>query len=466
MVAVTTYTSKGGPVSTAEADANFTNLNTGKVEEALSFPGVRPSLLLDFVNGQTLDPRIAFTRASTGTYVGSDGLIKTAAANVPRFDFDPVTLACRGWLLEPSRTNLFTYSQDFTDAAWTKTNVSITPNSLIAPDGSTTASKLVASASSADHSIGRVVPASAGNPCQVSVYLKAGEYTTCDFYCINVDTGGKIDLLTGAVTESPDLPGKLGGSSRPFQYSVTSAGNGWYRLSVAGIRDTTSDNPIRIAPNRYGSFLGDGVSGIYVWGFQLEAGYFHTSYIPTAGSQVTRSADRGTMPVAGWYNTSEGTQYTDFRPDYVSPTVVGFMNYGVGVEFYSAFQTDQWLFSSYRQTSVSPGQSRFVLSTTKATSVGTGGSLTPGVVSTDVSTNQKTWKAAAALKSGDSAMYVNNTVAINGATNATIFQVPEPTTLGFRTNEYLYADFSGHLRKFAYYPRRLTNAQLQTLIAI
>ena len=72
------------------------------------FPTVRPTLNLDFANTKTLDPRVTFTRASTGTFVGSNGLIQTAASNIPRFDHNPTTGESLGLLVEEARTNSLT----------------------------------------------------------------------------------------------------------------------------------------------------------------------------------------------------------------------------------------------------------------------------------------------------------------------------------------------------------------------
>ena len=79
-----------------------------------------PALLLDFTTG-TLDSRITFTRSTTGSYYNSAGVLSTAAINAPRFDYNPSTLQAKGLLIEESRTNLLTYSEQFDNAAWVKT---------------------------------------------------------------------------------------------------------------------------------------------------------------------------------------------------------------------------------------------------------------------------------------------------------------------------------------------------------
>jgi hypothetical protein len=113
----------------------------------LDYPTVLPTLDLDFANSKTLDPRITFTRASGGSYTGADGLIKFAGVNEARFDHDQNTGESLGLLVEESRTNLVTYSEQFNDASWNKNGLSITTNTsaTTAPDGSTNAEKITES---------------------------------------------------------------------------------------------------------------------------------------------------------------------------------------------------------------------------------------------------------------------------------------------------------------------------------
>ena len=96
-----------------------------------NFPAVRPSLLLDFTNAQMLDPRVNFSRRSRASYFDSAGILRLAEASVARIDFDPVSRACRGLLIEEQRTNLCLRSETFDNAAWTKTRCTVTANAAL-----------------------------------------------------------------------------------------------------------------------------------------------------------------------------------------------------------------------------------------------------------------------------------------------------------------------------------------------
>jgi hypothetical protein len=107
-----------------------------------------PVLSLDFLTSNTLDPRVTFTRSTTATFVGSNGLIQTAAINAPRFDYNPVTLAPNGLLIEEQRVNSLLYSDQFQQATWSKVGV-VTANATTAPDGTTTADSAATDGSNA-----------------------------------------------------------------------------------------------------------------------------------------------------------------------------------------------------------------------------------------------------------------------------------------------------------------------------
>lgn len=268
-----------------------------------------PAMSLPFAAAGVVDPRITFTRASGATRTAQNGLLEVVASGVPRIDYDPVTLACKGLLVEEARTNLLLYSQEFDNAYWVKSNTTVVADAVTAPDGALTADKVVASATTSIHGI--TVPSTSytsGGAYTMSVFAKAGEYSV--FSIIRSGTGGfsaRFDLSTGTAT---DL---IGGG----KVSATHVGGGWYRCSMSwtSSSSTARTHSIQIEnPSGTNSFLGDGTSGIYLWGAQLAAKPFPGSYVPTTTAAATKAADVAVMSgsnFSDWYNQAGGTIVVD-----------------------------------------------------------------------------------------------------------------------------------------------------------
>ena len=272
------------------------------------YPTIRPSLDLVFDKVKRLDSRVTFTRNSVGTYVGTDGLIKTAAANEPRFDHDPITGESLGFLIEEQRTNLFTYSEQFDNSAWSKTRTTVSANSITAPDGTLTADKIIENVgSSQDYILDENVTSSvatytysffakAGERKHIRVSRSTGNQTTFTHYYTLEDSG--------TATGGGNIESYANDWYRCYgQTEVTSAGNAGFALRL----ENSSTNSI---------YDGDGTSGFYIWGAQYEQGAFPTSYIPTSGSAVTRNADFATIlgnSFDSFYNTQEWTVLCDFK---------------------------------------------------------------------------------------------------------------------------------------------------------
>lgn len=282
-----------------------------------NYPASNPKLLLDFANTKSLDPRITFTRASTATYFDQFGVMQTAASGVPRFDFNPTTLVSLGLLIEEQRTNLQTYSEQFDNAAWTKTNSSITADTIVAPNNTLTGDTFFENTATSTHVITQAFSFVSGTTYTFSIYVKAAQRTALRFLfpaaAFTSNLTANFDISTGAWRTSSPSP------SAGLTLSATSVGNGWYRISAAATATASVSTTIFIyllnSPSGTGNYTGDGTSGIYIWGAQLEAGAFPTSYIPTVASQVTRAADVASMTGANfssWYNPSESTIYIAF----------------------------------------------------------------------------------------------------------------------------------------------------------
>ena len=139
-----------------------------------NFPEEGPTLNLNFAGSKTLDPRITFSRTSTATYMDDSGLIVTAPADAPRFDHRYVNgeIESLGLLVEESRSNLITYSEDFQDTSWSKFSISITGTSSVSPDGSANATEFTPS--SANSRVYVDLTTSEDDDHTFSVFAKAG----------------------------------------------------------------------------------------------------------------------------------------------------------------------------------------------------------------------------------------------------------------------------------------------------
>lgn len=277
-----------------------------------NYPNTSPALLIDLSNTQKLDPRIAFSRASTGTFYDANGLLRTAPDNVARFQFDPVTGVSEGLLRENQATNLFTRSEEFDNASWTKTNATVTANTIVAPDGTLTGDVIVETTANGVHACSQTPTASASTPYTVSVYFNRGSNSRNGYIQANNNIGGTggavfawFDLDAGTASAVTDLV--AGFTSKIAK--ITDVGGNWYRceLTFTTVTSTTSLAIFTGVYNGARSYTGDGVSGIGIWGAQVETNTYPTSYIKTVASQVTRAADTARLTNVDAYNTAEFT---------------------------------------------------------------------------------------------------------------------------------------------------------------
>ena len=413
---------------------------------ALNNLGAAPSLNLNFLSG-TLDSRITFSRGSTATYYNSVGTLVSAAINVPRFDYNPSTLAARGLLIEEARTNLHTYSADFTNAAWVAGDNTVTANAIVAPDGTTTADLLIPTAVSSTHAFYQAAAVTTGSTYTQSVYAKAGSYTFLNFYgSTGFDSTQYINfnLATGAI-----------GTSSGFTGTITSVGNGWYRCTVTAVSNATSASgrivfrASSVARTTGAStFTGDGTSGVYLWGAQFELGAFATSYIPTTTAAATRSADLATMTgtnFSSWYNQSQGTFVTQFVL--------------VGVKSVAGQRTIAADDGTNTNQMLQAGSSTNTFQTQITTA---------GATQVSQSVPSLTLAGFTTYKSAFGYADNNTNTAVNGvlATNDTSCTMPTAlTTFRFSSSGASPTTVNANLwyASLNYYPTRLSNGTLQTL---
>jgi len=249
-----------------------------------------PTLVYEFGRTKRLPQSLTFNRASPATYVDSSGYIQYAPNNTARFTHDTVTGDSEGLLIEESRTNLHTYSEKFDNAAWAKGNLSIVPNWVLAPDGTYTGTKIVETATaSVNHWLSQVSSITSGLTYTTSIFVKAGERTKCIFgldstyfgapghYILFDASAGTASVLLGTPT-----------------YSITAYRNGWYKIAVTATATVTGSGSgaggIQLHNGTSNTYTGDGTSGLYVWGYQLEQGEFATTYIPSTDTFTSRAS--------------------------------------------------------------------------------------------------------------------------------------------------------------------------------
>ncbi|MFL6051575.1 MAG: hypothetical protein ACJ72W_01475 [Actinoallomurus sp.] len=269
-----------------------------------------PSRVFDF-SRTPLDAAIAFTRASTATYIDAAGLVHAAAVNEARIECDPITHAPRGLLCEAAVANACLQSQTMLTATWSKQLGTCAAVGGAAPDGTATCTAFAEDATSGGHYLGQSIAAvTAARAYTLSAFVKAGAgakrfpqliLTAAAFGATML---GCFDLVAGTSVTS-------GGCTA----DMVAFGGGWWRISITATSTSAvasslqfrSSNALTSAPAAY---VGDGVSALQWWGAQLELNAMATSYIPTTTVAVTRAVDVAAVTGAdfsSWWRQAEGT---------------------------------------------------------------------------------------------------------------------------------------------------------------
>jgi hypothetical protein len=229
--------------------------------------------------------------------------------NITRLDYS--LGSCPSILVEPQRTNLALRSQEFDNASWAKGNASVTANTTASPDGISNADSLIENTANASHETAQIIASSVttGTSYSCSFYVKANGRDKFRIQLSNQFSGTAIafyDLATG-------LPYSVGAAATA---TMTSVGNGWFRCTITSTATSTGVPIIYFTLVSTGttvSYLGNGTSGLFIWGAQLEAGAYSTSYIPTTSASVTRNYDvpsLGSNYTSGRITASGGTWFS------------------------------------------------------------------------------------------------------------------------------------------------------------
>jgi len=380
-----------------------------------------------YIWGAQLEQRssvTAYTPTTNQPITNYIPVLRTAAANVARFDHNPVTGESLGLLIEEQRTNLLRRSQEFiSPSPWAIQGATVVNNATVALDGSQTAALLVAN-------LGYVYNDNSASVLSQFITLTGGTTYTWSIYAKAAGVGSLAirNNWTGGITIY-NLTDELTTANKQF------IGNGWYRCFVTYTPSSTSTNGFSWRPFVSGG-TADGVGGVLLWGAQLEAGAFPTSYIKTEASQVTRSADAASMTGANfssWFRADAGSimseaysfsglvatprvvSIQEATPTTLNQAVIGadVMRVRVNGSDIGSFFTSQTISGKY----------------TLAYSEGSNAGSKNGVVQSS---------SNAGLPRNLVAMYIGQSSA-------------------------MLASLNGHIRKIAYYPARLTNTQLQAL---
>jgi hypothetical protein len=298
------------------------------------------ALDLQFATDKTLTarkgPTPVFTRASSGTFVGSNGLVQSAATNIPRFDHTSAGV-CRGLLIEESRTNAALYSGALVNGTgWTSVGATSVVDA-VGPDGNN-AYEIAESSGGTLHTFfntggtGATQAASvtSGTTYTGSIFLKKVAESV-DWVQVTL---GSVGFGTGQYANINLSNGTIGNSSGGIARVDTYA-NGWYRVSwsAAATATTTSTGTILVAginntngTTRTPSYSGSTANKFLAAMAQFETGAFSTSYIPTTTASVVRSADVCSITgsdFTSFYNPAEGTILTNaFTPASGDRTVI------------------------------------------------------------------------------------------------------------------------------------------------
>lgn len=384
----------------------------------------KPSLSLDFRSALPAD--VTFTRASAGYYTNSDGTLTAFSSGVAR-------TGDRGLLIEEARTNLLLRSQEFDNAAWTKAAASISANATAAPDGTTTADKLVEDNTTAIHQVRQPITPSASTTYVFTAFAKAAERSSINLY---LSGGGASD-----VTARFDLSGA---GTVTGTGTIDALDDGWYRCSISVTTASTASllGYVLLSDGSSFNYAGDGSSGAYIWQADLQVDAFPTSPITTTSSTVTRAADVATITgvdSAPWFNASEGTVVEGFNlPVVIGTRPVLEVNDGTSNNRFT-FQSESGTLKAY--------------------------AITSGVVQAELNLGSISanidYQMAFAYTANNFAACLNGGSVVSD-TSGTVPTV-DRMTIGARENAS-EASF-GYIRSLAYYPRRLPNAVLVGLTA-
>jgi hypothetical protein len=383
------------------------------------------------VNGSDL---LIYGRNTGGTAFSIDNVSvkEVITLNIPRIDYS--LGGCPNILLEPQRTNLATYSEQFDDASWIKINSSVTANADISPDGYTNADRIYDDAASGQHRVGKNISVVSATTYTFSVFAKKGSLR----YCYLLTTaGGASDRYYFDLQDGVSIT--AGGKIEDY-------GSGWYRISAQVTAAATGNELFAFNLTNSSSsptYSGTGTGYHMIYGYQVEAGSYATSYIPTTTASVTRNADQVFKTgISSLIGQTEGTMFVECSAlaDDATNRRITISDGTANNRIYISYKNYT---NQLRIDVISAGSSVFDSTYTIA----------------DIT---QTAKIAVAYKLNDFAFYVNGVQAAVDTSGAV------PTSMSvFKFEDGAGGNvFFGKVNQAILFPTRLTNAELATLTTI
>jgi hypothetical protein len=404
--------------------------------------------------------KLTFTRATIATRVNQLGFIEQVASGVPRIDYDPVSKACKGLLVETASTNLLLRSEEFDNASWTKGNILAGgANAITSPDGMVDGDAVIESTTAAAfHFINQALTkAASAITYTFSVFLKDKGRQVIIGGGDGTGTNGvnwRVNPATGATISAA---ASFGTGFTAVASNVRDFGNGWYRYELTFTTNSATNVTSQLAFHNGTTnvYTGDGISGVYAWGAQLEAMGFATSYIPTTSAAVTRNIEICQLATSAFpMGAGPWSFFVQAAPGVANPTTDA--NSHLPISFSSgAFAESTYISRLASSANISPSNV-----------TGGAGNIS---VTAQASTYNTTFKAALGSATN------NANWAMNGVTPSaddTVIALP----VGLTRMSIGNADWSGGagpttvwggwIEKIMVLPRRMTNLELQDLTSL
>lgn len=400
-----------------------------------------PIVLLD-ARAKYVHPAFQMTRASTKTVFDATGKLVTVPANALGWDRDPVTGQARGYLAEPSATNLLLHSNDLTQSAWNKEKATVTGNAITGPDGNGMA-KLVENTDNSRHVLYQSnITISDGSTVVNSFIAKAEERPLIQAWVMNASAIGNNAYCNFDLTDGSLRSGNAQGNGEFVDAGITDLGGGFYRCWVAGrvgsgVTTVRVEYRMRTGADADGIYQGDGTSGLYLGYMQAEERSYPTSYIETGAATATRARDSLILSGLGdfpWWRSDRGTLLITTRVDggeNNNQDVMSLNNHHLYMRRHANgyFITGGDMVDADRLVAPVLGRHKMAVS----------------------------WDAGGCIVSGDGSL---------ASAVAVISPLSASPTMGIGNRSPGTSTLGGYIERAVYYPARLSNADLQSLTAI